>query len=112
MIANRLADDAAQILALEPGASLWDDVLACEPGPRVVLDGARIDRALAAMGNFADLASRYLIGHSAGVAALATAAARQCGLEDADLVDVRRSAFVHDVGRVAVPVRIWQKTAR
>ena len=110
-IAERLADDAAEILALEPGASVWEDVLACEPSPHVTLEGEAIDRALAAMGNFADLASPYLVGHSAGVAALATAAGRQCRLDDADLVTVRRSAFVHDVGRVAVPVRIWQKPA-
>jgi HD-GYP domain-containing protein (c-di-GMP phosphodiesterase class II) len=109
VIARRLSADATEILALEPGASVWEDVLACEPSPPVTLRGEAIDRALAAMGNFADLASHYLIGRSAGVAALATASGRQCGLEDADLVNVRRSAFVHDVGRVAVPVRIWQK---
>ena len=111
VIANRLADDAAEILALEPGASVWEDVIACEPSPRVMLEGEAIDRALAAMGNFADLGSRYLVGHSAGVAALATAAGRQCRLDEADVVTVRRSAFVHDVGRVAVPVLTWQKPA-
>ena len=63
------------------------------------------------MGEFADLASPYLVGHSAGVAELATAAARQCRLEAADLMRVRRAALVHDLGRVAVPVRIWQKAA-
>ena len=111
VIATRLSDDAAEILALEPGASVWEDVLACEPSPRVMLQGEAIDRALAAMGNFADLGSRYLVGHSAGVAALATAAGRQCRLDEADVVTVRRSAFVHDVGRVAVPVLTWQKPA-
>ncbi len=90
-IATRLSDDAAEILALEPGASVWEDVIACEPSPRVMLEGEAIDRALAAMGNFADLGSRYLVGHSAGVAALATAAGRQCRLDEADLVTVRRA---------------------
>jgi HD-GYP domain-containing protein (c-di-GMP phosphodiesterase class II) len=108
-IAKRLSDDASEILALEPGASVWEDVLACEPGPHVTLQGEEIDRALAAMGNFADLASHYLIGHSAGVAALATAAGRHCRLDDAQLMNVRRSAFVHDVGRVAVPILVWHK---
>jgi HD-GYP domain-containing protein (c-di-GMP phosphodiesterase class II) len=110
-IANRLADDAAEILALEPGGSVWGEVLACEPGAVVTLRGEAIDRSLAAMGNFADLASRYLIGHSAGVAALAAAAGRHCRLDDAGLATVRRSAFVHDVGRIAVPVLVWQKAA-
>jgi HD-GYP domain-containing protein (c-di-GMP phosphodiesterase class II) len=108
-IAARLADDAPEILVLDAGASAWDEVLACEPLPLLVLEGEAIDGALAAMGDFADLASPYLAGHSAGVSDLASAAGRRCGLEAADLVTVRRAALVHDLGRVAVPVRIWQK---
>jgi HD-GYP domain-containing protein (c-di-GMP phosphodiesterase class II) len=77
----------------------------------LTLDGAAIDRALAAIGDFADLASPYLVGHSAGVAELAMAAARRCHVEPADVLSIRRAALVHDVGRVAVPVRIWQKPA-
>ena len=61
------------------------------------------------MGDFADLASPYLVGHSSGVAELAAAAAAHCHLSAAEVVMVRRAALVHDVGRVAVPARIWQK---
>ena len=100
-----------ELLALDADGSAWEETLACEPGPRLTLEGEAIDRALGAMGDFADLASPYLVGHSAGVAELATAAARQCRLDAADLVTVRRGALVHDLGRVAVPVRIWQKAA-
>ena len=82
-VAACVADDAEEILALDPEASAWDEVLACEPGPRLTLDGAAIDRALSAMGGFADLISPYLTGHSAGVAELAAAAAKRCRL-DAD----------------------------
>ena len=110
-VAMRLADDAAEILALDPAVSAWEETLAREPAPRLALEGEAIDRALGAMGDFADLASPYLVGHSAGVAELATAAARRCRLTPADLVQVRRGALVHDLGRVAVPVRIWQKPA-
>ena len=46
---------------------------------RLTLQGEAIDRALAAMGDFADLVSPYLVGHSAGVAELAAAAAQRCG---------------------------------
>jgi HD-GYP domain-containing protein (c-di-GMP phosphodiesterase class II) len=108
-VATRLADDAAEILALDADVSAWEETLAGEPLPGLALDGEAIDRALGAMGNFADLASPYLVGHSAGVAELATLAAQQCRLDAADLVRVRRGALVHDLGRVAVPVRIWQK---
>jgi HD-GYP domain-containing protein (c-di-GMP phosphodiesterase class II) len=110
-IATRLADEAAEILALDEETSAWDETLASEPTPRLTLEGEAIDRALAAMGDFSDLASPYLVGHSAEVAELAMAAARRCGFGSADLVTVRRGALVHDLGRVAVPVRIWQKAA-
>ena len=61
------------------------------------------------MGNFADLMSPYLAGHSAGVAELAAAAARRCRIDEAGVVALRRAALVHDLGRVAVDARIWQK---
>jgi HD-GYP domain-containing protein (c-di-GMP phosphodiesterase class II) len=111
VIARRLADEAAEILALDEQTSAWDETLACEPTPRLTLVGEANDRALAAMGDFADLASPYLVGHSRGVAELATQAARRCGFEPTDLAKIRRGALVHDLGRVAVPVRIWQKAA-
>jgi HD-GYP domain-containing protein (c-di-GMP phosphodiesterase class II) len=108
-VAIPLADAATELLAFDAGASAWEETLACEPGPWLTLEGEAIDRALGAMGDFADLASPYLVGHSAGVAELATAAAQRCRLEAADLLQLRRGALVHDLGRVAVPVRIWQK---
>jgi HD-GYP domain-containing protein (c-di-GMP phosphodiesterase class II) len=110
-IAGRLAQDADDILALDDGRSAWDDVLGAEPAPRLTLRGDAIDQALAAVGDFADLASTYLVGHSGGVAELASAAAQRRGFPTADVVAVRRAALVHDVGRVAVSVRIWEKSA-
>jgi DNA-binding CsgD family transcriptional regulator len=108
-IANCLADNAASVLALDDRASAWEETLACEPLARLTLEGAEVDRALAAMGDFADLISPYFVGHSAGVAELAAAAAEQCGLGSADRVSIRRAGFVHDLGRVAVGARVWQK---
>ena len=108
-IATLLADEARAILALDTKGSAWAEALACEPSPQLTLEGAEIDGALTAMGNFADLASPHLVGHSAGVADLATRAAKRCGFEEADRTAIRRGALVHDVGRVAVPLRIWQK---
>ncbi len=101
--------DAPGILTLEDEQSVWDDVLALEPAPRLMLRGEAIDAALAAMGDFADLASKYLVGHSDGVAELATAAAQRCGFPAVEAAATRRAALVHDVGRVAVSVLIWQK---
>ena len=108
-VAACLAGDAERILALEAEASVWGETLACEPHPRRLLEGQALDRGLAAMGNFADLISPYLAGHSAGVAELAEAAARRCRIDEGGVVALRRAALVHDLGRVAVDARIWQK---
>ena len=108
-VAACLADDAEEILALDGNASAWDEVLAFEPGRPLMLEGEALDRALAAMGNFADLISPYLAGHSAGVAELAGAAARHCRIDAVSATAIQRAGLVHDLGRVAVHPRIWQK---
>ena len=106
-VAKLIADDGAEILALDPGASVWDATLAGEPAPALTLAGEAVDRALAAVGDFADLASSYLVGHSTGVSRLAAAAAQCARFPEPDVVTVRRAGLVHDVGRVAIPTRIW-----
>jgi HD-GYP domain-containing protein (c-di-GMP phosphodiesterase class II) len=108
-VAACLLGDAERILALDAHASVWEETLACEPDPPLMLAGAALDRALAAMADFADLISPYLTGHSRGVAALAAAAASSCRLDEEAVVALRRAALVHDLGRVAVHPRIWQK---
>ncbi|WP_160051692.1 HD domain-containing phosphohydrolase [Nocardiopsis sp. FR26] len=109
-IAALLADRAEELLAPDTTESAWHEVLAREPAPELVLRGTEIDRALAAAGDFADLLSPYLTGHSSGTARLAEAAARRLGLAEEDVSTVRRAGFVHDLGRVAVPPRIWGKS--
>lgn len=108
-IASCLVDDASAILAVDPERSAWEETLAREPRPRLSLEGEAIDRALAAMGAFSDLISPHLSGHCAGVAELATAAARRCRVEPQEVAALGRAAFVHDIGRVAVAAAIWQK---
>jgi HD-GYP domain-containing protein (c-di-GMP phosphodiesterase class II) len=56
-----------------------------------------------------DLKSPSTVGHSAGVARLAEAAARAAGLPDAEATLLRRSGLVHDIGRVSVASTIWEK---
>jgi HD-GYP domain-containing protein (c-di-GMP phosphodiesterase class II) len=108
-IARLLAAHAGDVLAFDGEATAWEETLAVEPEPRLALRGEDVERALAAMGDFADLLSPYLVGHSAGVAELAGAAAKRCGWPDPEVVAVRRAGFVHDLGRVAVSAAIWQK---
>jgi HD-GYP domain-containing protein (c-di-GMP phosphodiesterase class II) len=104
-----LVDGADEILALEREGSAWDETLAYEPRPVRRIETEAVDRALGAIGDFADLISPYLSGHSAGVADLAGAAARRCRVDAAGVATIRRAALVHDVGRVAVDPRIWQE---
>ncbi|TDE00590.1 HD domain-containing phosphohydrolase [Jiangella asiatica] len=113
-VANTFADHAEQILAeseseSETAASVWEATLAAEPKPRQALSGPAIDGALAAMGDFADLVSPSLTGHTSGVARLAADAAELMGFDAANVGRIRRAALVHDVGRVAVHPRIWLK---
>jgi HD-GYP domain-containing protein (c-di-GMP phosphodiesterase class II) len=106
-IAGLFVDEAGEILALDPGTSAWVHALGCEPAQALTLGGEAIDRALGAIGDFTDLASSYLVGHSAGVSRLAARAAQCAHLPEADVVTIRRAGLVHDVGRVAIPTRVW-----
>lgn len=80
-IAACLLAKATDILTVDDGAPAWDDVLALEPRPHLVLEEEAVDPALGAMGSFADLVSPYFSGHSLGVARLAGTAAEACGID-------------------------------
>jgi HD-GYP domain-containing protein (c-di-GMP phosphodiesterase class II) len=111
-IAARIIEQAPEVMAAADGAGpVWEAILAAEPRPWLTLEDERVDRALAAIGDFADLVSPHLSGHSSGVAELAETAGRLCGFDPSDVALVRRAAFVHDVGRVAIDPRVWQKPA-
>jgi HD-GYP domain-containing protein (c-di-GMP phosphodiesterase class II) len=101
-------DAPGEILGNEEGGSAWAETLEGEPEPHLVLEGEAVNRALASMGRFADLISPCLSSHSWGVAELAAAAAEQ-RYSDSQAMTLRRAGLVHDLGRVAIGSRIWQK---
>ena len=98
-----------QVYAGLDAPSVWEEALAAEPGPQPVIGEDQMDACLSAMADFADLKSMWTIGHSRGVADLAGAAAGAAGLGAAEAAQLRRAALVHDIGRVAVPARVWAK---
>jgi HD-GYP domain-containing protein (c-di-GMP phosphodiesterase class II)/DNA-binding CsgD family transcriptional regulator len=102
-----VADPAPMLAPLAATESLWDAVMAAEPAPERLPDDADVDAALAALADFADLKSHWLVGHSRGVAALGGTATRAFGLSDADAVQVSRAGLVHDIGRVGISSGIW-----
>lgn len=89
-------------------ADPWTELLGAA---RRIMPGASfdLDSVAETFSDVADLKSHWLLGHSRRVAALAASAARAIGSE-ADEVTTRRAALVHDIGRVAVPTGIWNKT--
>ena len=107
-VSAQLVQHVADVVEID-AVSAWDDVLALEPGQPLMSTGDEVDRALATMGEFADLVSPHLIGHSSSVAGLAAAAAEGLGMGPAQVLAIRRAGYVHDLGRVAVSPRVWEK---
>jgi HD-GYP domain-containing protein (c-di-GMP phosphodiesterase class II) len=98
---------APQLLAVLDVPSVFDAVIAAEPGPPELLAGDTLETAIRTMGEFADMKSRYTRGHSSGVAVLAARAGEQ--LAPADRVALTRAAHLHDIGRSGVVLDIWDK---
>lgn len=88
--------DLETLLALEPGQVRW-------------LTPDEFDEACRAMADFVDLKSPYTLGHSDAVAQLAASAAQGAGLPAAEVSDLRRAGWVHDIGRAGVSSAIWEK---
>jgi putative nucleotidyltransferase with HDIG domain len=101
--------DAAGLLAAATEEDPWTAVLAAEPQPHAMTSDAGVDEIARAFGDVVDLKTPFLAGHSPGVARLAEGAARTAGAGEKDLVAVRRAALLHDIGRAAVPNRVWEK---
>jgi HD-GYP domain-containing protein (c-di-GMP phosphodiesterase class II) len=101
---------AADLLACLDIESMWDSVLAAEPGDPRWLSDEQTDLALQAAADFVDLKVPHTRGHSRAVAKLVETAARQYGLPENEVRALRRAALVHDLGRVGVTANLWIKT--
>jgi HD-GYP domain-containing protein (c-di-GMP phosphodiesterase class II) len=85
----------------------WNEVIALDPRLGQVLTAEQLDRALEAFGDFADLKSTFLVGHSRGVATLADEAAGSLGFRADERTMLRRAALVHDIGVIGVTSTVW-----
>ena len=101
LLGSAVAGDAGEV------PDPLDVALGLEPDPVRHVD----DRALAdvarTFGDLVDLKSPRLQGHSAAVADLAAEAAGH--LRPADAGRLRLAGYLHDLGRIAVSSRIWNK---
>jgi HD-GYP domain-containing protein (c-di-GMP phosphodiesterase class II) len=108
-LVEAFADCGPELLDGLAEESSWDTVIAAEPGLAKALAGDRLDAALEAIADFADLKSPWFTGHSSGVARLSAAAAQEAGLPAEGVTELRRAALLHDLGRTGVPNTIWDK---
>jgi HD-GYP domain-containing protein (c-di-GMP phosphodiesterase class II)/DNA-binding CsgD family transcriptional regulator len=97
------ADWLAELAARDPGKA----ALAEEPAPVAWLPDLR--QAAEVFGDLADLKSPYFSGHSRRVATLAELSAQSLQLPADTATDLAVAGHLHDVGRVAVSNRIWDK---
>jgi putative nucleotidyltransferase with HDIG domain len=107
-LAEKYIENAEALTAGLDGTT-WEQVLALEPEPHILLSEAQFDAACLAAADFIDLKTPYSLGHSRAVAALASEAARRFGLNHADVADIYRAGLLHDIGQAAVPARIQMK---
>jgi putative nucleotidyltransferase with HDIG domain len=64
---------------------------------------------LLSLANTIDLRDSYTMGHSTGVAELAVLLAQEYGLSPKKVDLVRKSALLHDIGKIGIPDRILFK---
>ena len=110
-IAEAFCSDAGDLFAAVPTEELWPAAVDAEPSPRHV-DSEQLDDMVVAFGQFADLKSPYLLGHSAGVAALADKGALASGSGQAEAQTLSRASHLHDIGRIGVVNAVWDKRGR
>jgi HD-GYP domain-containing protein (c-di-GMP phosphodiesterase class II) len=105
-VAAAFCSSAGDLLRELSAVDVLSAAVAAEPAPAVRVSGEAIDEVCRAFGEAVDLKSPFHHGHSTGVAALSAGAAARLGLE---VVPLRRAAFLHDIGRAAVPNGVWEK---
>ncbi len=109
-LVDRFCADPDVILDGLGSFQAWDQVIDLDPRLGEHLTGPQLDAALDALGDFGDLKSPYLLGHSRGVADLAAEAGTVAGMSDEDVGDLRRAGAIHDIGMVGIPSGVWDAT--
>jgi HD-GYP domain-containing protein (c-di-GMP phosphodiesterase class II) len=89
--------------------SVWDQTLDAEPQPHRLVPQSHLEDLTLAFGDFTDIKSPFTLGHSRRVGALAAATGACLGLSASDRQLVRLTGYVHDLGSVSIPQRVFTK---
>ncbi len=86
---------------------------ALEPEQPLSIPGTGdVDTISSAFADIIDAKSPYTASHSHRVAEIAESIALSMGLPDSDVIDIRRAALLHDLGKLGVPNIILDKPGR
>lgn len=108
-LVERFCEEAPRLCQVLETDSPSEAVLAIEPEPHSHVSSEQMEAAFKAVADFADLKTVYTLGHSSGVAHLASAAAEYLRLPLEDVIRVRYAGYLHDLGRVGISTAIWNK---
>jgi putative nucleotidyltransferase with HDIG domain len=107
------------LLAIRHDVAFWGDLASADPLPRiravepldqVIMAGPeRLDLVAEAFARVIDAKSPWTYKHSNGVADMAVAMGARLGLREPDLVELRRAALLHDLGKLGVSSLILDK---
>jgi HD-GYP domain-containing protein (c-di-GMP phosphodiesterase class II) len=110
------------LLSMESDSGFWrrlggtdhaDTLRAVEPADRVIVAGeADIDRVAEAFARVIDAKSPWTYQHSSGVATTAVAIGERLGYGRVALRELRRSALLHDLGKLGVSNLILDKPGK
>lgn len=98
-----------ELLRATDAVDPWQAVLDAEPTPVRRIRFDELDRVARCFADMVDLKSTYTLGHSSQTAELAEVAGRYAGLDEPVIGDLRRTALLHDLGRVGVSSGVWDK---
>ena len=107
-LADLFVSQAHDVLDGVEAVDAYEAALDCEPDPVLLVDTEDLESVARTFGDLVDLKSPRLHGHSSAVADVAAAATSALGLAG-DTHAVRVAGHLHDIGRVAVSSRIWDK---
>jgi HD-GYP domain-containing protein (c-di-GMP phosphodiesterase class II)/DNA-binding CsgD family transcriptional regulator len=110
-VAETFARFGAGILDEIGSQDVWAAALEAEPAPPRTIGREDLDGLARALADKVDLKSPFTLGHASEVAALSERAAVALGFGPEAVIDLRRAALLHDLGRVAVSNGIWEKQA-